>query len=473
MRIWTKVCAVLVLLLSCVSGASAACVSSATSVTYPGVNPNRAAAAIAFSGTTFLVAKHEARSNALYVALYDKSFQQVTPDTLVASSARLEPMTAAWNGTDFGLFFQSIDGSQFYQRVSASGSLGSAPVMLQQGEGPDATIEYDVAWNAVRTAYMYVYAVPFGGNRGLWLATLDPSGSVTSRMLVTPLSVAPTLPHVAAMADGNTLVFFRNAAIGKFAVQSYDRDGSFLAVTATLADPGVARVVSNGSTAALITSVEVSGGSEIRWTRVNSRGQITGREAKLFTAKGVDAAPVAVAWNADDQEFGLIYRDSVLGFLEYPGDLRLGRFRFDGSLVYDSLLSPDPSKKSLLSRDSAVWDGTSYVTPIGRLVSYESGYDSYLARNCTLRATILTQTVIPYLATTAFRADVSGGSGPFTYRWDMGDSTPPVFGPNITYRYIVPGPYVVKLTVTDSTGAVVSTSTTVMVGIAKRRAVQH
>lgn len=471
MRVWTNVCAVMVAVAVSGSALAAECVSFTKSVAYPGLNPNRAAVGLAGSGDTYIVARHEARTDALYVARLDNALDQVTPDALVANGTRV-PAHVVATGTDFGVFYQRADASVFFQQVSTSGALVGSPLMLRQGDGPQTTLEYDVRWDATRGGYLFVYNAPQGAERGLWLATLERNGAVRGKVLVTPHSAAILQPLVASASNGNALVFYRDALSSKYAVQAYDPNGSLAGYSIVGSPSDFAAVATSGTVIALFTSVDVPGGSEIHWTRVNASGEVTGREARVFAAKGIAAAPVWAVWNNDDKEFALAYLDSLIGFRDYPGDLRLARFKADGTIVYDTFLSPDASKAALQTLGSMIWDGSSYVTPIGRVVSYESGFDSYLTRNCTLRASVTpASSYVPLLATTSFTAQATGGVGPYTYKWDMGDYSLPKYGSNVTYRYVRPDSYTVTVTVTDVNGAVVNVSTVVRVDVPKRRAV--
>lgn len=58
----------------------------------------------------------------------------------------------------------------------------------------------------------------------------------------------------------------------------------------------------------------------------------------------------------------------------------------------------------------------------------------------------------------SFVSAVSGGTSPYNLTWNFGDGSPVKYGVNTTHTYADPfgGPYVVTLTVKDSTGATAS-----------------
>lgn len=60
-----------------------------------------------------------------------------------------------------------------------------------------------------------------------------------------------------------------------------------------------------------------------------------------------------------------------------------------------------------------------------------------------------------------FTATVAGGTSPYTYNWDFGDGTAHGTTNPVTHTYVLAGKYTVRLTVTDSSPAPLSTTITV------------
>src|SRR5207253_2958548 len=61
-----------------------------------------------------------------------------------------------------------------------------------------------------------------------------------------------------------------------------------------------------------------------------------------------------------------------------------------------------------------------------------------------------------------FTATGSGGAQPYSYSWDFGDGTT-ASGQTVSLPYLLPGSYVVTLTITDASGQTLTTSQTVIV----------
>lgn len=99
-----------------------------------------------------------------------------------------------------------------------------------------------------------------------------------------------------------------------------------------------------------------------------------------------------------------------------------------------------------LAGNGRLWsDGT--VTP----GAYEpqGRYDGVVADFAPLGATV---GKAPFSVT--FRADATGGTGPYTYAWDYGDGTTETISgtPDAAHTYAAPGSYTVSLTVTPASG---------------------
>ena len=68
---------------------------------------------------------------------------------------------------------------------------------------------------------------------------------------------------------------------------------------------------------------------------------------------------------------------------------------------------------------------------------------------------------LPLLSVT-FTGSATGGTQPYSYSWDFGDGTT-ASGQTVSHSYLLPGSYVVTLTITDANGQTFTTSRTIIV----------
>src|SRR5947207_605303 len=68
---------------------------------------------------------------------------------------------------------------------------------------------------------------------------------------------------------------------------------------------------------------------------------------------------------------------------------------------------------------------------------------------------------LPLLPVT-FTGSATGGTQPYSYSWDFGDGTT-ASGQTVSHSYLLPGSYVVTLTITDANGQTSTTSRTIIV----------
>ena len=61
-----------------------------------------------------------------------------------------------------------------------------------------------------------------------------------------------------------------------------------------------------------------------------------------------------------------------------------------------------------------------------------------------------------------FTASAAGGSSPYSYSWNFGDGSTGS-GQSVSHSYLLPGSYVVTLTITDANGQTFTTSQTIIV----------
>jgi hypothetical protein len=473
MRLMRAVCtAVAVVLVT--AGAFADCVSLLQPVSQPNVFPNRAAGPIAWNGSEYGIAKTEGtQARPVFFGRLDSELNSISPDTTVASSSRAGALALFWTGSEYTLFYETKDPRLVMQRISAAGTLIGGPIFVADAHGIWPDREIDITWDKSRNAYAIVYTIPQGASRGLWLTIVEPNGTIRTDTLVNSFVLDPIAPQVAATSAG-LVILFHHSTTGLMHSTVYRADGTFTQAFAVSPIGSNGQLEWNGSQLAYVVSSPITGGSEIRWTRLDANGNTVVAQTRMFQALGSDAAPVHLVWNPEDREWALAYRDSYLGFSQLPGDYRIGRFTASGARLSDTYFSPQQVFASFETIYPFIWTGSAYVSTVGRTVSTTAGTQSYAVRNCPVRISILSShRSITINDEIRLDAIVSGGVAPFTYEWDLGEtSLGTLGGATVKHRYRNTGRYTVTLTVTDSLGARAVTTTTIDVFVPKRRAVR-
>ncbi|HEV8659954.1 MAG TPA: PKD domain-containing protein [Thermoanaerobaculia bacterium] len=432
---------------------------------------NRTSSAVAWSGSILGVTKVDnSNLKALSFATYGGDLTQFSSDRKIADASFAGVNALLWNGSEFGLFYQDRSAQLFLQRISASGEPIGSAVAIAPNHAPSGDREYDVVWDATRQAYVILHSVVTGIDKGMWLTMLNTDGTVRSDELITVLFTAPASPRLAVNASGVIAVVFRRSGI--FNLRVYDAAGVGGALQQVMNAKEV-RIASNGTTFAIVGNAPLSAPTEIDWAVVDDHGTIVAPPKKLFAAHGVEIAPVSLSWNADRGEWALAYLDSRFPFSVVPGDYRLRRFTSSGTLISDSLFSPDTVLTTLATNQPFAWTGASYTSAASRTASGTVQPESYVIRHCPLTASAGTsvRSVAPG-GTLTFTAFVDGGTSDQTYAWDFGDGHTDT-AKTTTHRYDRLGDYTVVLRVSDSTGA--SSSSTVLVHVVnpRRHAVHH
>jgi len=459
------------------SGALAdGCIPLLRSVSESSSFPNRVAGTIASSGSGYGLAKTDSRlPREIRFALLDSELNQIGADIPIANSSHRGAIATIWTGNEFGLFYETPDRRLVLQRISSGGASNGAPIPIADTHGIWPDREYDILWDSSRNVYVLVYTIPQGGSRGVWLSLVSPNGTVVSDAQVGLFVADPIMPQ-AALTSAGLVVIYHHSVTGQMHAVLISPDGTnsqAFAVAAPGADPQLAW---NGSQLVYVTSIKtVGGGSEIHWTRLDASGAILGREAKLFTAEGIDATPSFLVWNANDSEWALGYRTSLLGFSEFAGDYRLHRFRADGARISNSYFSPEAAQSALNTTHPFLWNGVAYITSIERKGNEGGGSQSFVVRHCPLRATATADRkyASPIGDNVLFTPIVSGGTPPYFYDWDLKDpTTSNNYARNPSHHYRSTGTYNVVLTVTDSIGATAVSTVTIVVGIPRGRVVR-
>ncbi|HEY3055471.1 MAG TPA: PKD domain-containing protein [Thermoanaerobaculia bacterium] len=432
---------------------------------------NRTSSAVAWSGTVLGVTKVDnSASKALSFATYSSDLTQFTADRTIADATFSGVIALIWNGSDFALFYEDRSAQLRMLRISASGEPIGSAVAIAPNHAPSGDREYDVVWDATRQAYVILHSVVTGTDKGMWLTMLNADGTVRSDELITIPFTAPALPRLAVNAGGAFAVLFRRS--GVFHVRVYDAAGVGGALQQVMSAKEV-RIAANGTTFAIVGNAPVNAPTEIDWALVDDHGVIVMPAKKLFAARGVEIAPVSLSWNADRGEWALAYLDSRFPFTLVPGDYRLRRFTASGSVISDSLFSPDTVVTTLATDQPFAWTGSSYASAASRSASGSVQPQSFVIRHCPLTASAGAPVrSIAVGGTLIFIAFVDGGTSDRTYSWDFGDGFTST-AKTTAHRYERLGDYTAVLSVSDSTGATSVSTVLVHVVNPRRRGVHH
>lgn len=464
-------------LLLCAAAAHAEdCNSLVQTVTVRGSQPNRVAGPVVWTGAEYGVVKNETNDfRSISFALFNPELVQIGPDVPLATSTRAGVLHLFWTGSEFGVFYQTPGLQLMLQRVSAAGVPIGGPVAIAPNHGNQPQDELDITWDPVRNAYAIVRTIQNSPTEsGLWLIIANVDGSTRVDQLISFFPALQAGPRIAAASNGNLGIIFQHATARGYHFLLVD-PRNVPGATQLFSTAGRnARMTSRGSELAVILQVANGSRTEVDWVRISANGVVTQPETFLFAGRGVDVVPLSLVWNANGSEWGLAYLDAQLGTSVFPGDYRLRRFTTSGSLIDDTLFSPDPLRNLAMSPYPILWNGASYVSAPSFFVSRTEGSDSYLMRHCPLVATAGSDLAFPPLySTVQFRASASGGSPAYTYLWDFGDLSEKLTGPTVQHRYTRTGAYTVTIVVSDAAGGKVIRVLTVNVVVPKQRAVRR
>lgn len=468
-------------LFTCISiAARGQCVSALQPVAQIGSFPNRPAAHLAWNGSVYGVSKVEPQSasHPIYFAVYDASLHAVTTDRQVVASSNGGPLALLWDGSAFGLFYES-DNQLRMQRLDTQGNKVGAAVMVGnqsvwQGQ------EYAITFNPVNRFYQIVHIVPQGLGKGFFLRSVKSDGTIVREDIVLNTSVIVTMPRIAVLADGTTGIAFQlrndpfTANVEYYdTVYSKDLVHGNLSLLATAGDRLL--LASNETSFLAVLTVAVAGGlPEIHAIPIDAASH-TGEEVKLIAAREKDIAPISLLWNPSLREWGLVYVDAPNGLFTFPTDTRLRRFTESYDTVADVEFSPDLRRTYLDARYPVIFDGNAYVGALERFVTNVDGSEAYVARHCPFFVGLAAEPAFALVNTNVtLRALPSGGTSPIAYQWDFGDLVVDYKGSAVmAHKYTKPGTYTVTVQATDAQNVVSVATFHVRVVSLKPRAARH
>lgn len=465
----------LALIVTAAAVQAADCVSNTALVATRALVPSRVAGPVAWSGSVLAVATEDKPgAKAIRIVTYDGNLVQTTNHVQVADASRNGPAALLWNGSEFGLFYQSTDLRIRLQRVGTDGQLLGGSILITPNHSVFADDELHVIWDATRNAYLMARTITQGAERGLWLEVIERDGRTRADRHIEIFPARPATPRVAVTRNGTIGVFYKHGTTEQLTLLRIDASEVLHPAIPVATTPGLAfDVHARNDVFGIVRRlpiVENTTRTEIRWMALDHTGAVVTGDRQLLESRGRDVAPVSLRGN--DNEWALSYADSPLGFDIDRGEFRLHRFSTAGGAISNTLFASDRSRFAALGRYPLIWTGASYVASAEFNVSPNEGSDSYLLSHCPIRATAAAskQVIVLYDPVT-FSATVEGGSAPYRYAWDFGNRT---FGSGspVTHTYLHPGTYTAILTVTDAAGGTSVSTVTVRVVEPKKRAVR-
>lgn len=463
------------------ASAGAQCVSTAVPVSQPLVFPNHEAGPLAWTGTTFGVAKQDAGSftNAIDFGVYDANLNQLGSDIVIASSTLAGARATVWNGSEFAVFYQTTGFQIVFQRLDGSGNPIGSPVAVAPQHGVAPGMVYEAAWDPVRKAYAVLHTITAGFARGLWLSLVAPDGTLKSDGIISVFTGDPVYPALAITPAGLYGIAWSRLVNNQqeIAFEVMTPDGLPLNVASVRPGGSFPRVATDGRFFFVVYSAPVSGGgTALRFAKFDLSGNVVTPDSPLVSAPaGQDMAATSAIANATLGEWAVLYQLFPLGFTAPQfAETRLIRVPFSGAVPTDAPFALDPTKRTLAPQSELAWTGFAYVASVGRVVSRTEGTESYLVQQCPLIVTATADPAIgmPFEKIT-FTANPSGGTAPYKFSWSFGDISSPEGGQTVTHIYQATGTYTVTVTATDATGASRTTTLTVVIANLKRRPAKH
>lgn len=449
----TRMAAAAVLLLMAVAGtASAQCVTEVREIYSRSNSTSLVAGPFAWNGQMFAVASRQASNQSVWVSFYNEAGDQLFPNVKVPSSDNSELINIVWNGTEFGLFYETDDHRLILRRVSTTGELIGAQIepLARQDYVIGDTDELDVMWSPDHNAYLIARTDHTPSPR-VFLTMIERTGLVRSDE-----ELAPTAPESLVRIDVTT----GNSVIGVFYEQATTRHimlapielGELETIRKVWETTGPDLVLDARANDFVLarTQTQGDGRKTIRWKIVDTAGREVLQERRFLIGSGIDVAPLSLM--ARGEEIILTYLDSRDGFDTQIGNYRIRRVNTDGDTLSDTFFAATESgRRRAQTPYDFVWTGNAFVAIVVR--DTDSGDDSFLVRLCALKAEISGPRVMHPGDTVTFTGTAEGGVPPYNYVWSWGFFNE-AFGPTPQIRFDTAGTYVLTLTITDDTGSI-------------------
>lgn len=433
--------------------------------------PNLINGPVAWSGSVLGVAKtQEGVATAVWFAVYSEDLQTLVEDRLVANDSRAI-VALAWTGTEFGLFYRTQNQRLHLQRLSMMGDPIGGPIAITPSRTVYAGDEIDIEWSAVFDAYVVARDISQGQHKGIWITFVDREGVHRTDRKLSVFAATQSDLSVSVTASGVVGVFFKDFN-GTIAFARMTETGVPIAYSVAQKAGNYIETAAHDNRFIVVHSVENGPKTEIRWIVVDTSHQVIRPEERLFEGSGHDVWPLALISNGD--ELALAYLNTDDRSKPLVTSYRLRRFAIDGTTLSDTNFAAAGAGAAIRAESDHdfVWTGSSYLQAAVR--RSPDLLNSHLQRYCPLRVGIATdlangrpgQPVV-------FTATPEGGVPGYTYAWTFGDPQRVFRTQSVARTYAKPGTYTATLTVTDTTGAAVTTTHPVNVVNVKRRSTRR
>lgn len=460
-----------VLILFTAAAAAGQCVTTSRLIGTKSSEPNLVAGPVAWTGSLLGVAKRQSDvPTALWFAAYDEALETVVPDRQVANDLR-EIVALEWTGTEFGLFYRTVNQRMHLQRLSLMGDPIGGPIPITPGRTVYPSDEIDIEWSAAADAYVIARNVSQGQSKGMWVTYVSRDGvHRTDRRLPVFVSSKPNLALAVTDAGVAGLVFQNQS--GGLSLVRMTETATPISNSVTATAGNYIEIAAHGNRFVIVHNVEDSGRTRIHWLVVDTSFQIVRPDALLLEGSGDDVYPMALV--SSGEELALAYVDAEEREDPLNRQYRLRRFTLSGTTITDTPFAAAEFSSATRSESvyDFVWTGSSYLQAAFR--SAPDRLNSHVLRYCPLRATISTDVAAGRPGEpVVFTANPAGGVPSYSYAWTFGDPTRIFRTQSVTRTYDEVGSYTATLTVTDTAGATYTTTYTIDVITVRRRAVRR
>ncbi len=463
--------AAVVLILFTVAAALGDCVTTTRLLSTRQSQPNLINGPVAWSGSVLGVAKtQEGVGTAVWFAVYSEDLQTLVGDRLVANDSRAI-VALEWTGTEFGLFYRTQNQRLHLQRLSLMGEPIGGPIAITPSRTVYAGDEIDIEWSPVFDAYVVARDISQGQHKGIWVTFVDREGAHRTDRKLSVFAATQSDLSVSVTASGVVGVFFKDFN-GTISFARMTETGTPIAYSVTPTAGNFIQTAAHGGRFVVVHSVANGPKTEIRWMVVDTSHQIVRADGLLLEGVGEDVWPLALI--SSGEELALAYLSTEDRNKPLITSYRLRRFTIDGTTLSDTNFAAAGAGAAIRAESDHdfVWTGSSYLQAAVR--RSPDLLNSHLQRYCPLRVGITTDVAYGRpREPVVFTATPEGGVPGYTYAWTFGDPQRVFRTQSVARTYANLGTYTATLTVTDTTGAIVTTTYTVNVVNVKRRSARH